>query len=67
MTAVEIHDQLEELETERALVLLGRLPIDGDHLTELVGEIAATRSAYVGTAVTEIASLRAELSGPCQG
>ena len=30
-------------------------------------EIADTRAAYVGLAVTEIATLRAELSGPLAG
>jgi hypothetical protein len=33
-------------------------------MTDLDHEIAAASSAYVGAAVTEIATLRAELSGP---
>jgi hypothetical protein len=33
----------------------------------LFGEIEATARAYVGAAVTEIATLRAELSGPQVG
>jgi hypothetical protein len=36
-------------------------------MADLEDEIAAARSAYVGAAVTEIASLRAELSGPQLG
>jgi hypothetical protein len=32
-------------------------------MTELDDELAAARDAYVGLAVTEIASLRAQLSG----
>ena len=34
------------------------------YMADLDGEIEATASAYVGAAVTEIATLRAELSGP---
>ena len=33
----------------------------------LAGEIAVTRDAYVGAAVTEIATLRGRLSGPLVG
>jgi hypothetical protein len=36
-------------------------------MADLDQEIAATRSAYVGAAVTEIATLRAQLSGPQVG
>lgn len=67
MTAVEIHSRLEELESECALALLSGSPTDSHYVMDLLGEIALTRSAYVGAAVTEIASLRAELSGRCQG
>jgi hypothetical protein len=35
--------------------------------TDLDGEIEATARAYLGAAVTEIATLRAELSGPQVG
>jgi hypothetical protein len=34
---------------------------------DLDGEIEATSRAYIGAAVTEIATLRAELSGPQVG
>lgn len=67
MTAVEIHTQLEELETQCALALLDGFPPDSRHVIELLDEIAVTRSAYVGAAVVEIATLRAELSGPLLG
>ena len=33
-------------------------------MAELEEDLAETREAYVGLAVTEIATLRAELSGP---
>ena len=36
-------------------------------MADLDGEIEATARAYVGVAVTEIATLRAELSGPQVG
>jgi hypothetical protein len=36
-------------------------------MDDLADEIMATRHAYVGAAVTEIAILRADLSGPLYG
>jgi hypothetical protein len=56
-SAIEIHTHLLELQAERAL---------GD-MADLEEEIAATAGAYVGAAVTEIATFRAELSGPQVG
>jgi hypothetical protein len=58
-TASEIHTHLLELEAERALGSSDRRSLDE--------EIEATNRAYVGAAVTEIASFRAELSGPQVG
>jgi hypothetical protein len=55
--ATEIHSHLVELQAERALA-----SSDG-----LEGEIEALVCAYVGAAVTEIATVRAELSGPQVG
>lgn len=52
MTAIEARTHLIQLEAERALA------------TDLDDEIEALRHAYVGAAVTEIASLRGELFGP---
>jgi hypothetical protein len=37
------------------------------YMADLTDEIVVTRHAYVGAAVTEIATLRAELSGPLFG
>jgi hypothetical protein len=42
-------------------------PTYPDYMADLRDEIAHTRHAYVGAAVTEIAMLRAELSGPLYG
>ncbi len=40
---------------------------DPDALATLDEEIARCREAYVGLAVTELASFRAQLSGPAWG
>jgi hypothetical protein len=67
MSAIEIQDHLQQLQAERALALIEGLEGDATYMADLEDEIAAARSAYVGAAVTEIASLRAELSGPQLG
>jgi hypothetical protein len=36
-------------------------------MTELQHDLAASRAAYVGLAITEIATLRAQLDGPQVG
>jgi hypothetical protein len=64
MSAIEMHDHLQQLHAERALALIEGLEGNAAYMADLDDEIAAARSAYVGAAVTEIASLRAELSGP---
>jgi hypothetical protein len=67
MSAIEIQDHLQQLQAERALALIEGLEGNATYMADLEDEIAAARSAYVGAAVTEIASLRAELSGPQLG
>jgi hypothetical protein len=67
LTAIEIHTHLLELEAERALASIEGLAVNSAYMADLDGEIEATTSAYVGAAVTEIATLRAELSGPQVG
>jgi hypothetical protein len=67
MSAIEIQDHLQQLHVERALALIEGLEEQTAYMADLEDEIAATRSAYVGAAVTEIASLRAELAGPQAG
>jgi hypothetical protein len=66
-SAVEIHTHLLELQAERALASIEGLSLDAAYMADLDGEIEATTSAYVGAAVTEIATFRAELSGPQVG
>ena len=63
MFATEMHIQLQELEAERALAAIEGLASNPAYMADLDDEIAATRSAYVGAAVTEIATLRGELNG----
>lgn len=67
MSAIEIQTHLKELEAERILASLEGLGNDAAYMADLVEEIADTRDAYVGAAVTEIAVLRAELFGPQLG
>jgi hypothetical protein len=66
-SAIEVHDHLLELQAERTLASIEGLAVDSAYMAGLDGEIEATTSAYVGVAVTEIATLRAELSGPQVG
>ena len=65
-SAATLHEQLQLLERERATAKLAGLA-DELYLADLAVEIDATRDAYIGTAVTEIASLRAEIDGPLHG
>jgi hypothetical protein len=67
MSAADLHNQIRELESERMLASLEGLNTDAAYMTDLTDEIGFTRNAYVGVAVTEIATLRAELSGPQLG
>jgi hypothetical protein len=66
-TAFDIRQQLQLLETERALALDTMLAHDPVYMADLREEIFATRHAYVGSAVAEIASFRAQLTGPQAG
>jgi hypothetical protein len=66
-SAIEIHEHLQELQAERTLASIEGLAADSPYMADLAWEIEATNSAYVGAAVTEIATLRAELSGPQVG
>jgi hypothetical protein len=66
-SALEIHTHLLGLQAERALASIEGLAVNSAYMAVLDGEIGATASAYVGAAVTEIATFRAELSGPQVG
>jgi protein-L-isoaspartate O-methyltransferase len=60
---IDIKHRLELLEQERALAIGTALGHDPAYMADLDEEIHATLHAYVGSAVIEIASLRAALSG----
>ena len=66
-SAPEHRQRLSVLNAERAAAELEGLSTNHEYMADLEDEIAAERRAYVGTAVTEIATLRAALSGPLQG
>jgi len=62
-SAADIRLKLELLETERAIALDTALRHDPAYMADLREEITATQHAFVGSAVAEIASLRAQISG----
>ena len=66
-SAAELREELVQLEGERAIATLHGLDADGRYVHDLEAEVGAARTAYVGTAVVEIALLRAELTGRLQG
>ena len=66
-SASEVRAHLLELEAERTRAVIEGLAVNPAYVADLDGEIEATTSAYVGAAVTEIATLRAELFGPQVG
>ena len=65
--AVEMHTHLLELQAERALASIEGLTVNSAYMADLDEEIEATARAYMGAAVTEIATFRAQLSGPQLG
>ncbi|MGZ8649783.1 MAG: hypothetical protein ACXW08_14330 [Solirubrobacteraceae bacterium] len=67
MTTTELRTHVLALEAERAAASIWGLDELASYTADLEGEIEATRIAYVASAVTEIASFRAALSGPQLG
>jgi hypothetical protein len=67
MSAAELVLQLSELAAERRFALATGVRPGGLYMQHLDGEIAAVHATYVGLAVTEIATLRAELGQPLRG
>jgi hypothetical protein len=63
MSATALHRHIRELQAERVMASLHGLASDPAYMADLDDEIDAARHAYIGAAVIEIASLRAELSG----
>jgi hypothetical protein len=63
MSAFELHTQLKELHAERQLAEETGVARIASYMADLERDIARSHAAFVGAAVTEIASFRAELSG----
>ena len=61
LTAAEARDHLSELESERALASMTGIAEIDVYMRDLEVEIDTWRRLYVISAVTEIATLRAEL------
>jgi hypothetical protein len=66
-SAADARQHLLLLLEERVLAHEHGLMADPAYRADLEQELAATREAYVGAAVTEIASLRAAVSAPLLG
>jgi hypothetical protein len=66
-SAFELRLRIAELQDERLAAVESGLGGNGTYMTDLDADLARARAAYVGMAVTEIASLRASLDGPLVG
>jgi hypothetical protein len=67
MTAAQLHGYIGELEAERTTALQTELANVDAYMDDLEEELEVVRDLYVISAVTEIATLRAELSGTLVG
>jgi hypothetical protein len=67
MLAIEMQIRLRELQAERLLASSEGPAANAAYMADLDDEIAEVSDAYVGAAVTDIATLRAELFGPQVG
>jgi hypothetical protein len=65
--ALDALTKLRRLEAERLDAVEAGLGENALYMTDLEHDIEASRALYVGLAVTEIATLRAQLSGPQVG
>jgi hypothetical protein len=66
-TALDARNTLRRLQAERLDAVEAGLGENALYMTDLDHDIEASRALYVGLAVTEIATLRARLSGPQVG
>jgi hypothetical protein len=64
MTAAEVRSHLAQLEVERSVALDTGVAEIAPYMADLEEEIEFCRQLYVMSAVVEIATLRAEMSGP---
>ena len=63
MSAHDLHNQLLELRAERALAEETGVAHIRSYMDDLERDIARSHAAYVGAAVTELATFRGELDG----
>jgi polyhydroxyalkanoate synthesis regulator phasin len=63
VTATEARDHVADLEAERALAEVTGVAGIHSYISDLEEELEVWRQLYVISAVTEIATLRGELSG----
>jgi hypothetical protein len=66
-TAATLRQRLWALHGERLEALAAGLGANTLYMSDLDREIEYTEDMFVATAVTEIALLRAEMSGPLEG
>jgi hypothetical protein len=67
MTATDARNRLTRLQAERLDAVEAGLGDNALYMADLENDIAQSHAAYVGLAVTEIATLRAQLGGPQVG
>ena len=67
MTVYDMHEQLGRLRAERLAAIEAGLGDNAAYMRELGDELVAAHAAYIGLAVTAIASLRGELFGAQAG
>jgi hypothetical protein len=67
MTATDARTQLQRLQAERLDAVEAGLGDNALYMNDLQNDIEASRALYIGLAVTEIAVLRGQLSGPQVG
>jgi hypothetical protein len=67
MTATDARTRLQRLQAERLDAVEAGLGDNALYMHDLQQDIDASRTAYIALAVTEIATFRAELSGPQVG
>jgi hypothetical protein len=66
-SAAELRSRIVALEVERLEAIEAGLGANAAYMDDLETELGHHRNAYVGMAVTEIASLRGSLDGPLLG
>jgi hypothetical protein len=67
MTATDARTELRRLTAERLDAVEAGLGGNDLYMNALDQEVAAARAAFVGLALTEIATFRAQLGGPQRG